>query len=94
LRQARGGDIANRCAAESDHISREAVEIQLTPTLVKVVSGLDMCRSAGFQIGAVILISGRFSNSQSVGTCDSKRRFDPDASSGMNELSRSIPRGW
>ena len=84
--------MAKRCAAESDHISRGAVDIQLT-TRGKVESGLDMCKSAGFQTGAVILISGRVSISQSVGTCDSKTRFGPDASSGMNVLSRSIPRG-
>ena len=57
LRQARGGNIANRCAAESDHVSREAVDIQLT-TLVKVESGLDICRSAGFQTEAEIRQSG------------------------------------
>ena len=42
--------MAKRCAAESDHISRGAVDIQLT-TRGKVESGLDMCRSAGFQTG-------------------------------------------
>ena len=92
MRQARGGDIADRCAAKSDHTSREAVDVQLT-TLVRVESGLDMCRSAGFQTEAVISIIRRVTISQSVGTCDSKRRFGPDASSGMNVLSGSIPSG-
>ncbi len=62
----RGGDIENRYVAKSDHISHEAVDIKLT-TLVKVESGLDMCRSAGFQSGAVISIIGRFSISDLSG---------------------------
>ena len=84
--------MAERCIADSDHISRGAVDIQLT-TRGEGESGLDICRSAGFQTEAVISMIGRESISQSVGTLDSKKRFGPDASRGIKIPSRSIPRG-
>jgi hypothetical protein len=64
--------------------------LQLT-TLVKAESGLGMCRSAGFQSRAVNSITARISISQSVGTCYSKKRFGPVASSGVNVPLRLIP---
>jgi hypothetical protein len=66
-------EIADRCVTNSDHISRGAVDILLM-TRFEGESSLDICRSAGFQTGAVILIIGRVSISQSVGKRKSKKR--------------------
>jgi hypothetical protein len=47
------GEIAHKSVVESDHISREAGDMQSTTLVVNAESGLGMCRSAGFHVEAV-----------------------------------------
>ena len=47
------GEIAHKSVVESDHISREAGDIQSATLVANAESGLDICRSAGFHVEAV-----------------------------------------
>jgi hypothetical protein len=86
------GKIDIRGAVNGDHISRRAVDMQLT-TCIVFKRGADRCMSAGFQVVEVIATIGRFDISQSVWRHDSKERFGPETVSGTKIDPKSIPSG-
>jgi hypothetical protein len=55
------GKIAGGGVVNGDHISRLAVNIQLT-TYIRFERGADRCMSAGFQVDEVISTIGKFDN--------------------------------